>query len=207
MKRSSRVLSFFLSFCCAGAVLFFTVASDHSAIILFLSVLVLKQACASAWFYDILKISEAEWLLWEFSYVKFGMWNTGLDNEIWYMEREEGMTQYKTRVAYRTVGPNKTAGNLSCGFIYKPDDRGSNRDITFEYYGGLLLLDGEGEYSDRSHACVKLSRGSFVQRLPGVKHSTIVKPDGKWLEFFICISAESYHNLFSMGLLSDRRGK
>lgn len=114
------------------------------------------------------------------------------------------MTQYKTKVAYRTVGPNKTAGNLSCGFIYKPDDRGSNRDITFEYYGGLLLLDGEGEYSDRSHACVKLSRGSFVQRLPGVKHSTIVKPDGKWLEFFICISAESYHNLFSMGLLSDR---
>ncbi len=120
------------------------------------------------------------------------------------MRREEDMAQYKTRVAYRTVGPNKTAGNLSCGFLYKPDDRGSNRDITFEYYGGLLLLDGEGEYFDRSHACVKLSRGSFVQRLPGVKHSTVVKPDGKWLEFFVCISAESYHNLLSMGLLSDR---
>lgn len=114
------------------------------------------------------------------------------------------MPEYKTMVSYRTVGPNKTAGNLSCGFLYKPDDRGSNRDITFEHYGGLLLLDGEGEYSDRSHACVKLSRGSFVQRLPGVKHSTIVKPDGKWLEFFICISAESYYNLLSMGLLSDR---
>ena len=68
----------------------------------------------------------------------------------------------------------------------------------------LHLLDGEGEYFDRSHACVKLSRGSFVQRLPGVKHSTIVKPDGKWLEFFICVSAESYHNLLTMGLLSDR---
>ncbi len=114
------------------------------------------------------------------------------------------MPEYKTMVSYRTVGPNKTAGNLSCGFLYKPDDRGSNRDITFEYYGGLLLLDREGEYSDRSHVCVKLSRGSFVQRLPGVKHSTIVKPDGKWLEFFICISAESYHNLLSMGVLSDK---
>ena len=68
----------------------------------------------------------------------------------------------------------------------------------------LHLLDGEGEYFDRSHACVKLSRGSFVQRLPGVKHSTIVKPDGKWLEFFICVSAESYHNLLTMDLMSDR---
>ena len=101
------------------------------------------------------------------------------------------MPEYKTNVSYRTVGSNQTAGNLSCGFLYKPDDRGSNRDITFEYYGGLILLDGEGEYFDRSHKCVKLSRGSFVQRLPGVKHSTIVKPDGKWLEFFICVSAES----------------
>lgn len=114
------------------------------------------------------------------------------------------MPEYKTRVSYRTVGSNKTAGNLSCGFLYKPDDRGSNRDITFEYYGGLLLLDGEGEYSDHSHDCMKLSRGSFVQRLPGIKHSTIVKPDGKWLEFFVCISAESYHNLLSMGLMSDQ---
>ncbi len=114
------------------------------------------------------------------------------------------MPDYKTKVSYRTVGPNKTAGNLSCGFIYKPDDRGSNRDITFEHYGGLILLDGEGEYSDRNHPCMKLSRGSFVQRLPGVKHTTIVKPDGRWLEFFICISAESYHNLLSMGLMSDR---
>ncbi len=114
------------------------------------------------------------------------------------------MPEYKTRVSYRTVGPNRTAGNLSCGFIYKPDDRGSNRDITFEYYGDLILLDGEGEYSDRGHSHVKLSRGSFVQRLPGVRHTTIVKPDGKWLEFFICISAESYHNLLSMGLMSDR---
>ena len=114
------------------------------------------------------------------------------------------MLTYKTRVSYRTVGPNKTAGNLSCGFLYKPDERGNNLDITFEHYGGLILLDGEGEYYDKNHDCIRLSRGSFVQRLPGTKHSTVVNPDGKWLEFFICISAESYHNLLSMGLLSDR---
>lgn len=114
------------------------------------------------------------------------------------------MLNYKTRVSYRTVGPNKIAGNLSCGFLYKPDEQGSNCGITFAHYGGLLLFDGEGEYSDRSHSGIKLSRGCFVQRLPGITHSTTVKPDGKWLEFFICISAESYHNLLSMGLLSDQ---
>lgn len=114
------------------------------------------------------------------------------------------MLTYKTRVSYRTVGPNKTAGNLSCGFLYKPDEAGSNRDITFEHYGGLLLLDGEGEYLDKSCGSIPLFRGCFIQRLPGVQHSTLVTPNGKWLEFFICISAESYHNLLSMGLLSDQ---
>lgn len=39
------------------------------------------------------------------------------------------MPEYKTSVSYRTVGSNRTAGNLSCGFLYKPDDKGSNRDI------------------------------------------------------------------------------
>ncbi len=113
------------------------------------------------------------------------------------------MLNYKTRVAYRTVGTNRTAGNLSCGFIYKPDDSGSNRNIQFEHYGGFLLLDGDGEYIDKNGAVTKLTKGAFVQRLPGVKHSTIVKSECKWLEFFICIGAESYHNLLTMGLMSD----
>lgn len=127
--------------------------------------------------------------------------------QIWDLKKtrqEVLMLPYQTRVSYRTVGPNKTAGNLSCGFIYKPDSRWSNRNITFDHYGGLLLLDGEGEYTDHNHNGVKLSRSCFIQRLPGIKHSTLVKPDGKWLEFFICISAESYHNLLAMGLMSDQ---
>lgn len=113
------------------------------------------------------------------------------------------MAEYKTNVIYRTVGKNRTAGNLSCGFIYKPTEKSSNSDIVFENYGGLLLLDGEGEYEDRSAGSIKLSKGAFVQRLPGIKHSTIVNPNGKWFEFFICISAESYHNLLTMGLMTD----
>ena len=113
------------------------------------------------------------------------------------------VVEYKTNVIYRTVGTNRTAGNLSCGFIHKPNEKGSNKDIIFEHYGGLLLLDGEGEYTDRFSRNIKLSKGAFVQRLPGLKHSTIIKPDGRWLEFFICISAESYHNLLTMGLMTD----
>lgn len=76
------------------------------------------------------------------------------------------MPKYKTRVSYRTVGSNRTAGNLSCGFLYKPDDRGSNRDIVFTHYGGLLLLDGEGEYFDRSNTYVKPVFRRSTRKIP-----------------------------------------
>lgn len=107
-----------------------------------------------------------------------------------------------TDVCYRFVGNNSIQGNLSCGFLCKPDESGSNRDIIFDHYGGLLLLDGSGVYEGPDGVRRQLSPGSFIQRLPGVCHSTWVNPDGRWLEFFLCISSQSYENLAQMGLMS-----
>lgn len=100
----------------------------------------------------------------------------------------------------RKIGSRLRDNMLACGYMKKgPED--SDLEISLDYYGGLLLLSGEGSYTDGmgSH---RLSPGTFVQRLPGHIHSTIVHPGEPWVEFFICINASTYQNLFDMGLLS-----
>ena len=108
----------------------------------------------------------------------------------------------KTRTCYKAVGSSQIAGRFSCGYMYKPDESGSNINQVFHYYGGLLLLDGEGEYRDEDGRRIPLSKGCFVQRIPGKCHSTIVTPGKGWLEFFICVSARTYENLADIGLMS-----
>lgn len=108
----------------------------------------------------------------------------------------------KTRTCYKAVGSSQIAGRFSCGYMYKPDESGSNINQVFHYYGGLLLLDGEGEYRDEDERRIPIFKGCFVQRIPGRCHSTIVTPGKGWMEFFICISARTYENLVDIGLMS-----
>ena len=117
-------------------------------------------------------------------------------------EMVKGEIERKTRTCYKAVGSSQAAGRFSCGYMYKPDESGSNINQVFHYYGGLLLLDGEGEYRDEDGKRLPLSKGCFVQRIPGKRHSTIVTPGKGWLEFFICISTRTYENLADIGLLS-----
>lgn len=101
---------------------------------------------------------------------------------------------------YRTIGNRIRDATLACGYLRKtPGSREEN--ISLNYYGGLLLLGGEGSYTD-GKGTHKLGPGSFVQRLPGHVHSTFVSEETEWVEFFICINASTYQNLFDMGLLS-----
>lgn len=43
--------------------------------------------------------------------------------------------------------------------------------------------------------------GDFVQRMPGVCHTTEINPDGQWLEFFISFGKSTYDYLCSLKLL------
>src|SRR5699024_12883156 len=50
-------------------------------------------------------------------------------------------------------------------------------------FRSLLLLSGEGTYIDKDGKSTRIYPGCFIQRIPYVRHSTITKEDGKWLEF------------------------
>lgn len=110
---------------------------------------------------------------------------------------------FVTRSVHRTLGLDLNNSILSCGFIHHTRHLPQNENLVFKYYGALLLLSGEGTYMDRDGKSTRIYPGCFIQRIPYVRHSTITKEDGKWLEFFVCFGYETYRALTHMGLLLE----
>lgn len=108
---------------------------------------------------------------------------------------------FKNDSVYGNLSNNPRNGTIGCGFLFKPDASFS-QSLCFEHYGAFYLLSGSGLYQDESGRKYRLSAGDYVQRLPDVRHSTIVYPTGDWLEFFVCFGAETYEHLASLNLLS-----
>lgn len=108
---------------------------------------------------------------------------------------------YKTDTVHRVLGNDPINGVLSCGFINKKTKSASDNNIIFQYYGALLLLSGEGTHIDSEGKEYRLYPGCFIQRIPGKPHSTIVHPDGKWVEFFICFGKGLFDSLCGLGIM------
>lgn len=110
-----------------------------------------------------------------------------------------------TATLHHTIGKDDINGGLSCGFIRKPDKSANDVDIVFHHYGALLLLDGQGIYADHDGTEIKLTPGCYIQRLPDRKHSTIIEPDGRWLEVFVCFGRDLYGCLERLGIINSQR--
>lgn len=108
---------------------------------------------------------------------------------------------YHNDTSYRNLTPNPHQGNIGCGFMFKPDASFSD-SLRFKHYGALYLLSGRGLYEDEYGRRIPLYPGNYIQRLPGVSHSSTVYSTGDWLEFFICFDAETYEHLAALDLLS-----
>lgn len=104
---------------------------------------------------------------------------------------------------HRSLCSDMNNGILSCGLLHKKENNSSDINMEFSYYGALLLLSGEGIQIDNEGREYRLYPGCFVQRIPGKPHSTYVKPDGKWLEFFICFGKDLYESLSNMNVLDS----
>ena len=115
--------------------------------------------------------------------------------------------EYENQTVYRTMGENPNSGILACGFLKKAVDPNKEAIVeqhTFRYYGALLVLSGEGRYEDDQGNDYMLSQGSFVQRLPGRMHKTIVNSTPLWQEFFICIGKELFDSLNSLNIINGK---
>ncbi|MGI5894920.1 MAG: helix-turn-helix transcriptional regulator [Candidatus Merdivicinus sp.] len=102
---------------------------------------------------------------------------------------------------HRSLNQDPVNGVLSCGFLVKSSSR-SDRNLCFPHYGALLLLDGRGEYVSEDGHSIPLEPGMFVQRMPGIRHSTIVEAGSGWLEFFVCFGRDFYETMASLGFFS-----
>ncbi len=105
---------------------------------------------------------------------------------------------------HRDVTSDPFNGIVSCGFLHKSSKQlrlFSDIDLTFDYYGGLLVLSGSGTHIDNEGKSWPVTQGSFIQRIPGKLHSTYIKPDGLWLEFYICIGKDLFDSLVKLRML------
>lgn len=107
----------------------------------------------------------------------------------------------KKDVVYRCIGPDLTNGILACGFMPKATAEQSQYNFMIDYYSGFLLLSGSGRYYTPDREIIPIRAGDFVQRIPGVCHSTEITPDGSWVEFFISFGRSTYNYLCSLNLL------
>ncbi|HWT75480.1 MAG TPA: helix-turn-helix domain-containing protein [Mobilitalea sp.] len=109
--------------------------------------------------------------------------------------------EMKKDVIYRCIGTDFTNGILACGFMTKPHKEQSQYNFQIDYYSCFLLLSGTGYYYTQEDEKHSIHAGDYVQRLPGVCHSTEIVPDGSWLEFFISFGRTTYDYLCSLNLL------
>jgi len=109
--------------------------------------------------------------------------------------------EMKKDVIYRCIGSDFDNGIIACGFMTKPTANHSQYNLRIDYYSCFLLLSGSGIYHTAENKKIPINTGDFVQRLPGVCHSTEIIPDGNWLEFFISFGHSTYDYLCSLNLL------
>ena len=104
-------------------------------------------------------------------------------------------------VVYRCIGNDFTNGILACGYMPKSDLSQSQENFQIDYYSCFFVLSGNGLYRNEDGREIPLRPGDFVQRFPNTKHSTIIVPDGEWVEFFISFGKGTYDYLKRLDLL------
>jgi AraC family transcriptional regulator, arabinose operon regulatory protein len=109
--------------------------------------------------------------------------------------------EMKKDVIYRCIGTDFTNGILACGYMTKPTKEQSQYNFTIDYYSCFILLSGSGYYYESDNHKIPIHAGDFVQRFPGVCHTTEITPDGNWLEFFISFGRTTYNFLSSLNLI------
>lgn len=108
----------------------------------------------------------------------------------------------QTDVIYRSLKDPFEEGILACGFMKKPSAASSQINFRIDYYSCFLVLSGTGVYQDSVHGKIPLNSGDFVQRIPGLTHSTEIVADGNWTEFFISFGKPVYDYLCQLSMLN-----
>ena len=114
---------------------------------------------------------------------------------------------YRNRTVHRTVlcNADDSANSIvSCGFLYKQERSYVQKDILFQYYGGLYVISGSGVYVDAETGKeYPVTPGCVVQRMPGKPHHSYIHHGEDWLEFYFCAGAKVFQMLVDMKLATN----
>ncbi|MFR8318152.1 MAG: helix-turn-helix domain-containing protein [Catenibacillus sp.] len=110
----------------------------------------------------------------------------------------------KSNVIYRCIGNNLKEGIIACGYMAKPTADRSQYNFMNEFYSCFVLLQGSGTYITTDGRRLPIEAGDLVQRLPGIRHSTQVNPDGQWLEFFLSFGKSIFENLCKLHIVTEQ---
>ncbi|NCN04913.1 MAG: helix-turn-helix transcriptional regulator [Spirochaetales bacterium] len=113
------------------------------------------------------------------------------------------MHDLSTRLVFRTLGQDPTAGLVGCGIIQKTSTRDSHQDARFPHFGIIWLIEGRGTFVDSTGSIIPLKPGSAFLRVPGERHSSLVFPDGQWIELFVAFGAPIYRGLVALGRIPE----
>jgi len=111
---------------------------------------------------------------------------------------------YRNDTVYHQFGSDY-ANLFGCGFLNKTGKACREECNIYKHYGAVLILGGEGIHIDEDGTETRIYPGNLIQRIPDKVQTLLIQPDGKWLEFFICIGKDMYYSLLSMGLLDSRQ--
>lgn len=109
---------------------------------------------------------------------------------------------WKSNSHHRMLNSEPTTGTIASGYIRKqPGSSLSRHTFNTKEYHGVLVLSGQGIYTDDKRE-VPLSAGDFIQRKPGIAHTT--QPlDDKWAELYVIIGSSLYDSLVDLNVLSQ----
>lgn len=115
------------------------------------------------------------------------------------------LTKFKQNQSiHRVLNEHNNSGFLACGFVKKNRTWGSSHNHTSPFYGCVWILSGTGYYEDDCHQRIELKSGDLIQRLPNVKHNSIVTSDD-WTELYIAVGGHLYELLKNMNVLTQSR--
>lgn len=107
---------------------------------------------------------------------------------------------FQNDVIYENINADPQNGQIGCGFLYRTGTNYYN--LRFQNYSGVYILKGHGLYQDVTGRSIKVSAGDYLQRLPGLSHSTVIYPSEDWLEFFTHFGTNTYENLANLNMMS-----
>jgi len=102
---------------------------------------------------------------------------------------------------HRMLNDDPVEGIIASGYLRKQAGISDNIHIKTKAYHGVLVLSGSGRYEDANQS-FQLKAGDYVQRLPGLTHSTYIDSND-FSEIYVVLGKSLYKDLSKIHVLSD----